>query len=260
MRCYAAHLGNCRGEITKEHYVSRSVLEVAGREVQVSGFPWQQHDESMKIGINSLVSRVLCRHHNAELSSLDESGRGFLQALKTSFNDAISNGEFTHEVFYLEGDRIELWLLKILCGVLASSKNVEVPGKWMEILFKREPLPDGWGLHVFGEPGSSTWFFNLVRVISVQDKNGNIAGAKFGIGGLAFLLAFGKPIFSESKIHSIYRPDNIIVEKDAKTKEINFSWGRYIGGGSVRLDIAGLIEDGDSIHRPIVRPCRKDKR
>lgn len=266
MRCYATQLGNCKGGITKEHYVSRSVLEIAGREIQITGFPWQQHNESANVGINSLVSKVLCRHHNSELSHLDASGREFLRALKTSFDSAVSKDEFTHEVFNVAGDKIELWLLKILCGVLAVSKNVTVPEKWVEILFEREPIADGSGLHIFGEMGSSrsesgrssVWFFNLVRVSTVLDKNRRIAGAKFGIGGLAFLLAFGKVTFHDPTIQSIYRPGKISIERDAETKVINFSWGRYTGGGSVELMIAGPADAGDSKAKPIVEPWRKN--
>jgi hypothetical protein len=92
-RCYAAHLGNCKGGVSREHYISESVLEIAGRDVQVSGFPWQEANKPMQIGIGSLTSKILCEHHNSQLSPLDGSGRDFLQALKSSFDDAIA-GEF----------------------------------------------------------------------------------------------------------------------------------------------------------------------
>lgn len=37
--CYARHFGDCAGGRSKEHYVSESVLEVAGSAIQISGFP-----------------------------------------------------------------------------------------------------------------------------------------------------------------------------------------------------------------------------
>lgn len=257
LRCYAAYLGNCNGGITREHYISRSVLDIAGNVVRISGFPWQETDKVKDIGINTFVSKVLCRHHNNELSPLDESGKAFLQALKSVFNNAVGKTEFNDEAFSLEGDRIELWLLKILCGLCAVSKSVAIPKRWTNILFEREEFPQGWGLHIFGEEGGATWFFNLVRVISIPDKTGKIAGAKFGIGGLVLLLAFGKPDFSDSRVKSIYRPRGIIIEKDAKTKTLDFSWGKYSGEGSIHLNITGLIEDGLPIYKPLVGPLRK---
>lgn len=257
MGCYAVHLGDCIGGISKEHYISRSLLELAGKTVQVSGFPWQEPHEPMEIGIGALTSRILCSHHNSELSPLDETGRIFLPAVKSSFDEAVGNEIFAHEVFSIDGIKLELWLLKILCGIFAASSTVEVPGRWIEILFEREPFPEDSGMHIFGEPGSSGWFFNLVRVISVQDKKGDIAGAKFGVGGLALLLAFGQPLFSEEGIQSLYRPQSIVIEKDAHTKRLDFSWPGSKGAGSLHLKIANPINEGDSKIRPIVMPNRK---
>jgi hypothetical protein len=31
-------LGNCKGGMSREHYISRSVLEIVGKTVQTSGF------------------------------------------------------------------------------------------------------------------------------------------------------------------------------------------------------------------------------
>ena len=261
MVCYAEHLGNCNGGISKEHYVSRSVLEAAGGEIQVSGFPWQEKNETKKVGINSLVSKVLCSYHNSELSSLDASGSSFLEALRSIFNTTIEEREFSNEIFNLDGKKTELWLLKIFCGLLATSKVTKIPGRWVEILFEKELFPDGSGLHIFGETGRGIWFFNLVRVFSVQDTNStNIAGAKFGIGGLAFLLAFGRPNFSESSMRSILRPDKLSFEKNCKTKEINFTWGEYQPGNSIKIRIEGLVQKGQTNDRPIVGSWQEDKR
>ena len=260
MNCYAISLCDCKGGISKEHYISRSVLEIAGKTLQVSGFSWQKPDEPMEVGIGALTSRILCSQHNSELSPLDETGRKFLSALKSSFDEAIGNEYFAHEVFSIDGDKLELWLLKILCGIFASQGTVEVPERWIKILFQRERFPEGSGMHIFGKPGSSGWFFNIVRVILVLDKKGNIAGAKFGVGGLALLLSFGKPLFSEEGIQSFYRPQGIVIEKDANTKRIDFSWPNSKGVGSVHLQIARPIEEGDSKIRPIVMPNRKQNK
>jgi hypothetical protein len=252
--CYAVHLGNCKGGMSKEHYISRSVLEIAGKTVQTSGFPWQKLDQAQEIGIEALTSRILCSHHNSRLSPLDKTGREFLSALKSIFDEAIGNENFGHEVFSVDGDKLELWLLKILCGVFVVSGTVEVPEKWVGILFQREPFAEDSGMHIFGAPSSATWFFNLVRIISVGDKSGNISGAKFGIGGLAFLLAFGKPQFSEEGMQSLYRPGSIVIQNEANTKRLDFSWPTGKGTGSVHLQITGRVGAVDSKYRPVVMP------
>ncbi len=257
MGCYASCLGDCQGGDSREHYVSRSVLELIGNKVQVSGFPWQQPDEPMEIGIGALTSKVLCRRHNSEISPLDAAGQVFLRVLKTSFDEALQGNHFAPEVFTIDGSRLERWLLKTLCGILAISGAVEVPDKWITILFGREPFPEGSGLHLFGEPGRAGWFFNLVRVITVLDKKRNIAGAKFGLGGLALVLAFGKLRFEEDGMQSLYRPHAILIENGGTVKRLEFSWPPGTGGGSVYLNLGGPIEDESKTLRLIVMPDAK---
>ena len=135
------------------------------------------------------------------------------------------------------------------------TRTAKVPETWVNILFERDPFPDDHGLYVFGQPGSAAaWYFNLVRIIAVLDKNGRIAGAKFGIGGLALLLAFGKPIFEEAGFFSIHRPEFINIKKDTKTKALKLSWEGYSGRGAVDLDITGRLEGQNSEYKPIVSP------
>jgi hypothetical protein len=207
-----------------------------------------------EIGIDALTSKILCNHHNSQLSPLDKAGREFLSTLKSIFDEAFGNKNFAHEVFSIDGDKLELWLLKILCGVFVVSRTVEVPEKWVEILFQREPFAEGSGMHIFGAPGTASWFFNLLRIISVVDTRGKTSGAAFGLGGLAFLLAFGKPQFSEEGIQSFYRSRCIVVQKEANTKQLDFSWSHGQGIGSVTLQISGTIEGLDARYRPIVMP------
>jgi len=254
MGCYAIHLGDCAGGMTKEHYISHSVLEIVGKAVQVSGFPWQRPDEPMQISTSALSSRILCRHHNSELSHLDETGATFLHTLKSSFDQAVAQKEFTSEVFSIEGEKLELWLLKILCGIFSATGAVAVPKTWVNILFEREAFPNASGISIFGTSGSASWFFNLIRVISVRDKEGDIAGAKFGVGGLALLLAFGKPLFTEKGMQALYRPKSIVMEKGGNAKRFDFSWPSNEGGGSLHLRLTGRIRAGTSRIRPIVEP------
>ena len=254
MSCIAAHLRDCGGGTSAEHYISRSVLKLAGKAVRVSGFAWQQPGQATDIGIGSLTSKRLCRHHNEQLSPLDEEGRRFLEPLKRTHDEASGEADFSNETFLVDGDRLELWLLKVLCGILTASRAYPIPNEWIEILFQRRPFPEGAGLHIFGDPGPAAWYFNLLRVISVRGNRGEVAGAKFGIGGLALLLAFGTPRFHESGVESIYRPARLQIHKGPNTKELLISWGRYQGAGSVSLRIEGAISLDHPGPRSIVRP------
>ncbi len=257
MDCYAAGLGDCAGGPTKEHYVSSSVLELVGNKVRVSGFPWQQRDEAQDIGISALASKILCAHHNSELSPLDNAGKEFLSAVKNAFDEAADQGDFTDESIPIEGDLLELWFLKVLCGILAVSQGVSLPVEWVEVLFRRRGFDEGHGIHFFGVPGPATWYFNLLRVIPSLDKGGKLAGARFGVGGLAVLLAFGEPQFEEPGFDSRYRPESLMIHKGSNTKKLAFSWGNYEPTGSVFLRFEGIADENSTLPRPIVLPNSK---
>jgi len=257
LECYAAQLGNCSGKLSREHYISRSVLEIVGKTVSVSGFPWQTSDRSMEIGIEALTSKILCEHHNSELSPLDNIGAEFLRSLKSSFDGSVNNSKFNDEAIDIDGLKLEAWLLKILCGIIVVSGTAKVPQEWIEILFQNRSFPENSGLYFFGSPGMAKWSFNLVRIFSVQDKTGKIAGAKFGIGGIATLLAFGKPIFEEHGIEFLYRPASLVFQKDSNIKRFDFSWGNHQGYGSVNMRIATENEQDNLPARFIVKPLKK---
>lgn len=255
LACYASCLDECQGGISREHYISRSVLEVAGSKIRVSGFPWQHPGEQSDVGISALTSKILCRRHNSELSSLDDTGATLVRALNVSFDRALHGGEFTTEQFTLDGPQLELWLLKILCGITSFSGPIRVPDNWVRVLFGREPFPKDAGLYLFGEPGEAVWFFNLVRMIGVADKQGVVAGAIFGVGGLAFALTLGRPIFEAAAVQSLYRPNSIVLENDSLVTRIAFTWPSNWNGGSAHLKIEGPAPDDRATGaKPIVKP------
>jgi len=256
LKCYAVYLGNCSGKLSREHYISKSALELAGKTVSVSGFPWQTPDQSMEIGIESLTSKILCEHHNSELSPLDVVGSDFLRLLKASIEGVASDGEFKNETVHIDGLKLEAWLLKVLCGTIALSGRSKVPEEWVNILFQNRPFPKDSGLYFFGAPGLVKWNFNLMRMSSVQDKSGKIAGAKFGIGGIATLLAFGKPIFEEAGIDYLYRPSSLVFQKESNAKHFEFSWGSHQGYGSMNVRVTTAHEQDDLSARFIVMPLK----
>jgi hypothetical protein len=252
--CYAAHLGDCAGGLSKEHYVSESVLAIVGTIIQVTGFPWQRNAETAQIGAASLAAKILCKRHNEQLSPLDSVAKVFLSGLQSSFQEASEN-MLSNTTYQTSGSSFELWLLKVLCGLLPLCK-VAVPHAWVNILFQREPWPAGAGLHIFGAPGVASWYFTLVRVISVMsaENPGRIAGAKFGIGGLALLLAFGTPRLTEPGMQTSYRPAGISIERDGKQNQHVLSWDDDDAHGTMTLRITGTTTGTTEGPRPIVKP------
>ena len=239
-QCYAATLADCSGGVSREHYVSRSVLEIVGQKVQISGLPWQKPNEKKTVGTSALTAKILCEHHNSLLSRLDTAAKEFVVGLKSSYESAMK-GSMSNGTCSIQGDLLEKWLLKVLVGIFNLSTRYQVPRDWIEMLFERKPWQPGEGIHFLGFPGAATWNFQLLRIILVH-KTGDaqsILGAKFGLGGLPFLLSFGKPRFYEAGIEPLFRPGKIQVFQGSSVREIQLLWPDQEKHGVVTLAIKG---------------------
>ena len=81
-----------------------------------------------------------------------------------------------------------------------------------------------------------------------------IAGAKFGIGGLALLLAFGTPRLTEPGMQALYRPASLLIERDGKQNKHVLSWDDHGAHGTMNLRITGGGIASGAGPRPIVEP------
>jgi hypothetical protein len=103
-----------------EHFLSRALMRLVEADdggVFVSGFSWQKDPaQRERFGINSLVANVLCRKHNSQLSDLDSEALSLVRLIERS--NAKEAGFFLDTI---DGDLLERYLLKVLCGVLAST-------------------------------------------------------------------------------------------------------------------------------------------
>jgi hypothetical protein len=72
--CFLKGFGKCSAGLSREHYISRTVLEALGPQggVNVGGLPWQPPNTVHGVGIQSLVAKILCSNHNSGLSEHDE--------------------------------------------------------------------------------------------------------------------------------------------------------------------------------------------
>ena len=77
--CYLRDVCDCSEQISREHYISRSVLDQLGEIIRVSGAPWLRPDETLSTTIENLTAKILCKRHNEALSPLDaEAGHFFV--------------------------------------------------------------------------------------------------------------------------------------------------------------------------------------
>lgn len=109
--CWARCLGNCTSS-SREHVISRSVLQVGGKGPLVTEglyrIPDGQYD------VNALVARILCRKHNSELADLDAHVGGLSHYLNELHR---APAQEPHKV---DGTVLERWACKSVAGYIAA--------------------------------------------------------------------------------------------------------------------------------------------
>ncbi len=155
--CYASLLGGCGGGLSREHYISQSVLDLFGPELVVSGAAWMTPGESQSLPVAALTAKILCQHHNTGLSTLDATAGGFARALNTIFQVRSSQDPPVQPTeTAIDGALLERWLLKVMTGALAAGilrKGLErfewQPDRmWLSLLFGLVPFEREQGLYV----------------------------------------------------------------------------------------------------------------
>jgi hypothetical protein len=218
--CFLAGFGPCAAKLSAEHYVSRAVLRaIGGATVQVAGLPWQPRAALQSIGIDSLASKVLCANHNSGLSQLDSDAGSLFRVL----NAADKRPSDLRAATVFDGNRIERWFLKIICG-LAAGLGVNqgmVPAQWKSAL-TGGGWPEGWGLYVPPPPGAQI----LAREFSVETllrtDTYTIAAAKFRVAGVHFTLPLGRP--DRPAAWGAYHPNRIVIRGPSYERHIEFNW------------------------------------
>jgi hypothetical protein len=84
-KCYLGFTNNCSSDITKEHYISNSLLKLfeERKTVKITGLRWIEEKKTFKLILrNSLRAHILCREHNNGLHELDTEMLRFFQAVQ----------------------------------------------------------------------------------------------------------------------------------------------------------------------------------
>src|SRR5579872_4971666 len=85
--CYLRETGDCSEQISKEHYISRAVLQQLGEVLRISGVPWLPPEQTFDTTVQNLTAKILCRRHNEALSPLDAEAGIFFSSLTEALLD-----------------------------------------------------------------------------------------------------------------------------------------------------------------------------
>jgi hypothetical protein len=203
-RCYASGAKDCSTKLTNEHWLSAAIMRAVGgnEHSKFSGLAWQAGAES-SLPWQVLGSKVLCERHNAALGPLDAVATQFFEVLRHYETDLeLQVDPHGDEFAMFHGDLLERWMLKMLWGAVAaralghqgqplSGLRGSVDLAWLaDVLFRAEPLPEGWGLYMSVQPGQ--WLSGQVPVaISTGSVDGELWKGAVEFGVVAIHFAWG---------------------------------------------------------------------
>lgn len=230
-KCYLRATSNCGDNISKEHYISRSVLssvEEAGTQ-KIAGMPWQTPETFRILPTDSLVAKVLCERHNAALSPLDAEAGRFIRTIG-GYDRDFHEKPYHTEITLCCGEELEKWMLKTVCGMVAAQAvardgvqlEATIPDSWVSILTGEQDWPRLWGMYVAVPKGiayhySSFWFKPFLH-----PDTGQVMAAELTINGIVCYLLLGRP--DRPSAWGIHRPRTFIFERDGVEKFIEVSW------------------------------------
>lgn len=232
-KCYARALADCSAEITREHYVSNAVLKLLPlKEMQIHNAPFLAPGQVIGASQASMPSKVLCGRHNAALSPLDVVGQRF-------FEVALAKTDQTYSV--MRGIELERWMLKFMCGFLASGQALtrdgrrvpksEPPARLLRVLFGTDALNDGCGLYLANKSGREIATGQMTY--AVFEHNGSTGGCVFVIDHVELFFALTPmPESLGEGVTVVYRPASIMIEKDSTYREVHLGW---VGGKNFHL-------------------------
>jgi len=238
--CYATGFGDCSNMLSREHYISKTVLEKLNINANlcVGGVPWLKKGEVKSIPPASLTSKILCDRHNSSLSSLD----AIAGKLYNSLIDAGDNINKIGSLIIFCGYDIERWLLKVLCGfVFSENKNNKsirddfVNNNYLNILFGYEEFNAGQGLYVFGCVGEEFPIGTRSIVVQKISELGRIWGVRVFMCGFEFVLALKLLPNQEFLGRSMYyRPSELYFTGSCNEKSILLSWPGAESKGTIQ--------------------------
>ncbi len=223
--CYGRAGNDCSKSMTREHFISAHVLQQIRADdatIEIGGTTWIPAGESRAVGINALTSKILCARHNHALSPLDNVAGQYFEAMRLDAKSMMSQGrkgEFPCAFTMICGPMLELWLLKVLFGAVATESIRLADGaayrfrlgvttaQLTDILWRGQEWPSRWGLYVPTTPvtGPTRMLSTHIRFVSVGPE---ILGGGVMIAGLEYLIAFEPP-----NLPAIHRPAVITFQR-----------------------------------------------
>jgi hypothetical protein len=212
-KCYLSFTNDCSSDITKEHYISDSLLKLLEHRntVKITGLRWIENQTFRLISKNSLTAHILCARHNNRLHDLDTEMLYFFEAVK-KIEEVLKGKQKIRAYleFSLDGHKIERWLIKLGCGIIASNQvpgvdQVVVKPECYDCLISGAEMPENWGLYFSGENRQ----FDTSIDFSIRYASGELKALDFSVHNFVHThLVLGRP--GNPLAFGTYRPHNLV--------------------------------------------------
>jgi hypothetical protein len=236
-RCYAERLGTCEGKLTREHFVSRSLLADLERTFMAEGLLPGDVGATTAASAGSVASRVLCSAHNSALSDVDSHVVPFLSASRR-FDHELNSAASAPAAASVDGYMLERWLVKALLGLVArpgstSTLSAQTHDRLVAVAFGLDRLAPPWGVHLDISPERPMASLHDFSLVALCNPEGECRAATFSSGSIRWLFALGKSGLPD---HT-YRPHSVELRSSTATRRLHLDWPTGIGSGmAISLD------------------------
>lgn len=197
--CWAHSIGGCSSKMSREHVVSKALF--VGGQVDVRGLPWCKN-ETKRIGLANLTTKVLCKSHNERLSDVDSAGAQAFDVFRrmTETSNArkkMKRGSWQVKRYEVNGPLLERWFLKTLINfcvegsVPMGRENLAVgvvPPRLVQVAYGLTPFAGRSGLYSIVRSGMQINSTDTLEFAPLIKDGHHVEGGLFSFRGFSFLL------------------------------------------------------------------------
>lgn len=236
-RCFAGCTKDCSKTISREHYISKNILERFDN-LKISGMPFQHPGASMFVSADALVANILCQRHNNALSPLDAvAGRAFDVIDQAAQHAQKLDADNRSRFYLISGDGLERWALKTLLGVffakiaaieskpIVKSHSVVVE-PLVGRLFSDDTLAPPNGLYIHAAVGDEIRADFKFAPITPMNGAPKLSGLRLVFSGLTIdlFVDFSGTGPAQRNLAPYYRPTVIDLNHPLRTSRIIATW------------------------------------
>jgi hypothetical protein len=234
--CYLSSMYNCSTKITREHFVSRNILERVTKDKLT--FENATHffggKNRVDISIDGFAAKVLCDNHNSALSLLDAAAGATFQRIEELTEDIgrVGRGYNRNSFHVASGIDMERWMIKVFCGLVAAGKirsasgriaqPTSLPHELLEALMGSTLLEPPLGLYIHNFVGQIKTSGLSFGTIQLTDGSDQVGGLLLSLGVMDMVLVTS-PLYTQTFIEpSWYRHPTLVYNVKQNGTRIRF--------------------------------------